>query len=94
MPIYLGMAELNGNKAAEGVPAPSNASDDLLKTRVDRTAFSVVSMDQADEDGVYWATRTVEERLEAIEVMRRIAYGDAASGRLQRVFEVVQRPPA
>ena len=84
------MAELNGNNAAEDVPTQGNASDDLLNVRVDRTAFSVVSMNQADEDGVYWASKTVEERLAAIEVMRRMAYGDAATGRLQRVLEVVQ----
>jgi hypothetical protein len=37
----------------------------------------------------YWHAQTVDARLEAIERMRRIKYGDAALGRIQRVLEVV-----
>jgi hypothetical protein len=40
----------------------------------------------------YWATRTPEERLAAMELMRRINYGAAATARMDKtVFEVVKR---
>lgn len=60
--------------------------------RLDRSAFTVVPLkDQADE-GAYWQSRTPEERMQALECLRRMAYGDAAcSARLQAVFEVAQR---
>jgi hypothetical protein len=62
--------------------------------RVDRTAFSVVSsFDEADtEDDAYWRSRTPAERLAHLELLRRINYGDAATGRLQRVLELAWLP--
>jgi hypothetical protein len=58
--------------------------------RIDRTAFSVVPLDEQDDDGAYWATKTPEERMRALEYLRRMAYGDAATARLQRVFSVAK----
>lgn len=62
--------------------------------RVDRTAFSVVSsFEEADaEDDAYWRSRTPAERLAHLELLRRINYGDAATGRLQRVLEIAWLP--
>jgi hypothetical protein len=58
--------------------------------RLDRTAFDVVPLDRQDDDLAYWLQRSVDERLEAIEVQRQVIYGyDPASDRLRRVFEVV-----
>jgi hypothetical protein len=57
--------------------------------RVDRTAFSVVPLDD-DAEKRYWHSRTPEERLRHVELLRRIAYGRAATERIERVFEVVQ----
>lgn len=37
---------------------------------------------------------TVAERMRELALLRWINYGDAATGRLQRVFEVVQREKA
>jgi hypothetical protein len=61
--------------------------------RLDRRAFSVVSLEEQDEDEMrYWRTKTPHERLQALEVTRRILYGyDPATSRLQRVLEVVDR---
>ena len=42
------------------------------------------------QDRAYWLRQTPQARLRAMELMRRINYGDAATGRLQRFFEVVQ----
>ncbi|MEX2218111.1 MAG: hypothetical protein WD749_05070 [Phycisphaerales bacterium] len=58
--------------------------------RLDRTAFSVVPLAEQDDDGAYWADKTAEERMSALEYLRRMAYGSAATERLQRVLTVAQ----
>ena len=58
--------------------------------RVDRTAFTVTSLHESDEKE-YWLSKTPEERLQALELMRQIVYGyDPATARLQRVLEIVE----
>jgi len=61
--------------------------------RIDRTAFSVVSsFEEADkQDKEYWLSRTPYERLQYMELLRRINYGSVAATRLQRVLEVAER---
>lgn len=62
----------------------------VAKAHMDKSHFDVVSLDQADDDIEFWASKTPAERLAAIEYLRQINYGqDAISGRLQRIFEVV-----
>ncbi len=66
----------------------------LDEIRLDRTAFSVGRLEEPDDTIQYWATRSIEERLTAMELMRQIAYGyDPATSRLQRVLSVTQRQP-
>jgi hypothetical protein len=68
--------------------APEAPEDEL---KLDRTQFSVVRLADPDDVLDYWLSRTVEERLQALERLRRISYGDTvASERLQRVFEVAR----
>ena len=50
---------------------------------------SVSDHDQSREDLEYWLQRTPEERLAAVEKLRRQHYGSTA--RFQRVARVVQR---
>ena len=62
--------------------------------KVDRTKITVFSSfeerDAADRE--YWRTRTPEERLTALEMMRQIAYGyDEGERGLQGFFEVAER---
>jgi len=61
--------------------------------KLDRTAFSVVSsFEEADkQDKEYWLSRTPRERLQHIELLRRINYGSRATARLQRVLEIAER---
>jgi hypothetical protein len=61
--------------------------------RVDRAALSVVSTDTPSDAKEYWRSRTMEERLDALELTRQIfnAY-DPDTTRLQRILEVVYRP--
>ena len=60
--------------------------------KVRRDVFTVSSLFDQSDDKEYWLSKTPEERLEAVELMRRIIYGDEALKRLRKdVFEVVQR---
>ena len=61
---------------------------------IDRQTFSVVSIQEQDLfDASYWQNKTPHERLEGLEQTRRILYGEhSTTGRLQRVFEITQRP--
>lgn len=65
--------------------------DENLFPKLDKTAFSVVSsFEEADRaDKEYWLSRTPYERLQYMELLRRINYGLAATARLQRVLEIV-----
>jgi hypothetical protein len=63
----------------------------VAKARLDRGVISVVSLAEADDDPYYWSRQSLQARLRHAELLRRIYYGKAAAGRLQRVFEVVQQ---
>jgi hypothetical protein len=67
--------------------------DETQFPKIDRTAFSVVSsFEEADkQDKEYWHSRTPYERLQYMELLRRINYGSVAATRLQRVLEVAER---
>ncbi|MDX2199342.1 MAG: hypothetical protein SF069_10280 [Phycisphaerae bacterium] len=58
--------------------------------RLDRSHFEVRDLDAPDDDGTYWLTKTPEERMLALAYLRRMAFGDAATERLQRVFSVAR----
>ena len=64
--------------------------DQLSAPRLDRDAFSVVSLDEESDETEYWLTRTPQERLFHLERLRRMNYGHQATERLQRVLEVVE----
>ena len=67
------------------------ASDGLDDLRVDRTQFSVARLTDPDDSFEYWLSRPVEERLRALEILRRTFYGyTSATEGLQRVLEVAQ----
>jgi hypothetical protein len=61
----------------------------LRKVRLNRRAFAIASLTDGDDDRRYWARQTPQARLRAMELLRRINYGQAAAGRLQRILEVV-----
>ena len=61
--------------------------------KLDRTAFSAGSLLEPSDEKAYWLSKSPYERLKAVELMRQIVYGyDPSTTRLQRVFEVAQRP--
>lgn len=60
--------------------------------RLDKKSFSVGNLHDNNEL-VYWRSKTPLERLEAIEINRRMVYGhDKATSRLQRFLEITQLP--
>ena len=64
-------------------------SSDPKSPKISRDHFSVVPLnDQSDKK--YWQTRTLEERLEHLEFLRWMNYGDAADGRMVKLFEIVK----
>jgi hypothetical protein len=62
------------------------------EVRMDRTVSSIGTLKEQGDERAYWATKTPQERIEALELLRQIHYGyDPASERLQRVFTISQR---
>lgn len=58
--------------------------------KLDRTVMTVTTLDkQGDDDLPYWLSRSREERLAAVEFLRRQQHG--TSIRIQRVLEVLER---
>ena len=65
--------------------------------KVDKGMLSVSSsFEEADEaDKAYWHSKTPQERMAALELMRQINYGyDPTTERLQRVLEVAELTPS
>ena len=59
--------------------------------KMDKSVLSVTSLSEESDEKAYWQTKTPQERLEAVELMRQINYGyDPNTSRLQRVLEVTQ----
>ena len=48
-----------------------------------------LSVADSNEDYIYWMSKSPQERIEAIEHLRRMYYGDSA--RLQRAVRIIQR---
>ena len=63
----------------------------MKQGKIDKKIFEIRSLKEEKSDLNFWLSRTAAERIAAIEMMRRINYGnDAATGRLQRIFEVAE----
>lgn len=57
------------------------------RVRMDRTVVKVAKLTEPSDDLEYWLTKSPQERLAAVELMRQIAYGyDRDTERLQRVL--------
>lgn len=64
------------------------------KLSLDRSALSIISLDEQEEDEKrYWKSKSPHERLAALETTRRMLYGeDSTTAGLQRVLEIAKRP--
>jgi hypothetical protein len=65
---------------------------DLPQLKLDKTKIKIGSKieDSVAEEIEYWQNATVKERLQHIERLRRLNYGTRATGRLQRVIQIVK----
>jgi len=60
------------------------------KYRLDRGVLETAQLTSRPNDRQYWLSKTPDERFEALEILRQIAYGyDPATERLQRIFEII-----
>jgi hypothetical protein len=58
---------------------------------MDKSTITVTSLGEEPDDRAFWLSKTPQERLAALELMRAVHYGyDPASARLQRVLAVAQ----
>ena len=65
----------------------------LDEVRMDRTVLEVVRTTTPSNARAYWKSRTMEERLVALELTRQVMNGyDPATTRFQRVLEVTRGP--
>ena len=64
---------------------------DSKMPRLDKTKLTVSSIDDITEEKRYWLSLTRAERLNAIELNRRMVYGtDRTTTRLQRLLETAE----
>jgi len=62
--------------------------------RVDRSIVTQGCALGDSDEKAFWLSRTPLDRLEAVELLREIAFGyDPATTRLQRVLETAEFPP-
>jgi len=60
---------------------------------VDRSKVLVGNVLDDSDEKAFWLAKTPEDRLEAMELLREIAYGyDPTTARLQRVLETAEFP--
>ncbi len=58
---------------------------------LDKKAVNVTSLNDINEEKEYWFSKSPLERIEAIEINRRMIYGhDRVTSRLQRFFEIAE----
>ena len=56
--------------------------------KLDKRSISVFSLDETDEEKRYWLSKNAQDRIDAIELNRRMVYGhDRVTSRLQRFLE-------
>jgi len=62
----------------------------MIEEKIRKDVFEVADLCEAD-DSAYWQGRSPAERIEAIEFMRKVMFGnDRVSERLQRVLTVAE----
>ncbi len=65
----------------------------MLENRLDKNIFAVHSLYDDQNDLIFWLSQSPQDRISAIEMMRKINYGnDIITARLQRFFEVAEFP--
>ncbi|MEX2142650.1 MAG: hypothetical protein WD894_25575 [Pirellulales bacterium] len=64
-------------------------STEFESFRLDKTAFEVRSLEQEGDDRKFWWSKTPDERLLALEMMRQSMFGyDPLTDRVQKILRV------
>ncbi len=65
---------------------------DIPRLKLDKTKITIGNKieDSVAEEINYWQNTTTKERLQHIERLRRLNYGTRATGRLQRVIQIIK----
>ncbi len=59
--------------------------------RLNKKKITLTSLNDIEEEKEYWLSKEPIERIEAIEILRRMIYGqDRATSRLQRFLEIAE----
>jgi hypothetical protein len=59
--------------------------------RLNKDIIKVTSLDDIEEEKRYWLSKDPLERIEAVEINRRMVYGqDRTASRLQRFLEIAE----
>ncbi|MCK4905055.1 hypothetical protein KAS42_02260 [bacterium] len=59
--------------------------------QINKKIITVTSLDNIEEEKQFWLSKTPLERIEAIEINRRMVYGKTrTTSRLQRILEVAK----
>ena len=63
----------------------------MSKIRLNRNVITISTLkDNSDDE--YWHAKSPLERLQGLQINRQVAFGESnASGRLQRILEVIRR---
>jgi hypothetical protein len=73
-------------------PASKKLRTPLEALRMDKTAFSVISLKDSGNDKEFWRTQSTAARLQALEFMRQVMYGyDPITAKMDGVWEVIER---
>lgn len=56
----------------------------------DKAKLEITNLADSQGDKEWWASQSVVSRLQTLLELRKIVYGDAVTGRLQRVFEITE----
>ncbi len=63
----------------------------MNQIKLDKKTFEIRDLKDVKSDLNYWLSKTPEERISAIEILREINYGyNPATDRLQRFFEIAE----
>jgi len=60
---------------------------EFIDIKIDKSHLSVISLTDPSDEKDYWLKTSPIKRLQHIEVLRRINYGNSATSRLQRILE-------
>lgn len=65
---------------------------DIPQLKLDKTKITIGGKieDSVADEIEYWQNTTIKQRLQHIERLRRLNYGTRATGRLQRVIQIIK----